>query len=301
MQSNRGLQCGNSLAFGIASAHTIGAASQACFPGSMTPTEPVRATFLDCEFDPVTMPEAVARAVAWCGEPRQAHLITTVNASTLVMMRRDPEFAAACGAGDLIVADGVPVVWAARLAGVRLPGRVAGVDLMAELLRRASTDHLSVYFLGAREDVLNRLLAVCRQRYPVMRVAGARNGYFDPTDSPAIVEAIRASGADMLFVGMPSPFKEVWCHQHAEALGVPVIMGVGGSFDVISGAIERAPKWMQGAGLEWFWRLLMEPRRMWKRYLVTNTLFLAQVARETARRRLAGLRPSAHPQAGHRR
>ena len=254
-------------------------------------TEPPRVTFLDCEFDAVTMAQAVARAEAWCRLPRRPHLITTANASTLVAMRRDPAFAEACRAGHLIVADGVPVVWAARITGASLPARVAGVDLMAELMERASALRLRAYFLGARAEVLARLLSVCRERYPGLRVAGARDGYFAASESTAIVEAIRASAADMLFVGMPSPFKEVWCHQHAESLGVPVIMGVGGSFDVLSGSLRRAPGWMQAAGLEWLWRLLLEPRRMWKRYLVTNTIFLGLVAREVARRRL-GRRPT---------
>ena len=262
-------------------------------------TDPLRVPFLDCEFDAVTMAQAVARAVAWCRAPRRPHLITTVNASTLVAMRRHPAFAAACRAGHLIVADGVPVVWAARLAGASLPARVAGVDLMAHLLERASESHLRVYFLGARAEVLDRLLAVCRDRYPGMQVAGARDGYFAATESAAIVDAIRASAADMLFVGMPSPFKEVWCHQHAASLGVPVIMGVGGSFDVLSGTLRRAPGWMQGAGLEWLWRLLLEPRRMWKRYLVTNTIFLGLVVRETLRKRLGRFRTSALGQPGN--
>lgn len=245
-----------------------------------------RVLLLKCPFDPITMAEAVDRALGWCAESRRPHVITTVNASTLVLMGRDSCFAAACRASDMIVADGVPVVWAARLAGDRLPGRIAGVDLMASLLDRASQYGLRVYLLGAREEVLTRLVAHCSHRYPGLALCGWRNGYFTPGDEAGIIETIRGSGAHMLFIGMPSPFKELWCHRHACSLGVPVVLGVGGSFDVLAGDVRRAPAWMQRTGLEWFWRLLMEPRRLWKRYLVSNTLFLAWVAREAIRRRL---------------
>ncbi len=245
---------------------------------------PARAELLECPFDPVTMSEAVARAVEWCRHDRRPHTIVTVNAAILVMMRSDPALAAACRAADLVVADGVPVVWASRLAGARLPARVAGVDLMAWLLEAAWRHRLPVFFLGAREEVVRALVERCEREYPGLPVAGWRDGYFGRERDAEVVDQIRRSGAAMLFVGMPSPFKEIWCERHRAELGVPVILGVGGSFDVLAGFVRRAPRTMQRAGLEWLWRLLMEPRRLWRRYLVTNTVFVWRVVAEAARR-----------------
>lgn len=253
-----------------------------------------RTEFMDCPFDAVTMKQAVERAVSWCRGERRPRTVMTVNAAILVMMRKDRALADACRAGDLIVPDGVPVVWASRLVGRPLRARVAGVDLMAQLLEAASQHRLRVFFLGARQEVLQELVAVCARRYPGVVVAGVRNGYFDESEHEEVIEQIRQSGADMLFVGMPTPFKEVWCQRHRDALSVPVIMGVGGSFDVLAGFIRRAPLWMQNLGLEWFWRLSMEPRKMWRRYLVTNSVFTARTLHETVRQ-LSGWRsPSSH-------
>ncbi len=243
-----------------------------------------RAEFLGCPFDRVTMQEAVDRALAWCGGERRAHTIVTMNAALLVAMRGDGELARACRAGDLVVADGMSVVWTFGLAGVPLPGRVAGVDLMPRLLAAAAELGLPVFFLGARAEVVRALVTTCAERYPGLAVAGLRDGYFGPDEEPAVVEQIRRSGAAILFVGMPSPFKESWCERHRDALGVPVILGVGGSFDVLAGFIRRAPGWMQRSGLEWLWRLAMEPRRLFRRYLVTNTIFVARTALEALRR-----------------
>ena len=195
-------------------------------------------------------------------------------------MRTDEQLRLACTAGDLIVADGVPVVWLSRLTRRPLPGRVAGVDLTVELLSQGGARGLSVYFLGAREEVLQALVADCRRKYPGLEIAGWRNGYFAPSEHSAVVEEIARRRPHMLFVGMPSPFKETWCERHRDALGAPVVIGVGGTFDVLTGYVRRAPKFMQVSGMEWFWRLAMEPRKMWKRYLKTNTEFVGLAARE---------------------
>jgi len=225
--------------------------------------------------------------VGWCRGARKPHTLLTMNAALLVMMRDDPALARACRAGDLIVADGLPVVWATRLFGAGLPERVAGVDLMVALLERGGRDRLRVFYLGAKEEIVTTLAQKSAEMFPGLTVAGHRNGYFKEHEHQAIVEQIRASDADMLFVGMPSPFKEVWTERHRNELGVPVIMGVGGSFDVVSGFVRRAPASMQRTGMEWAWRLMMEPRKMWKRYLVTNTLFVARTAHAAIRHRLA--------------
>jgi len=178
------------------------------------------------------------------------------------------------------------VVWALRGSGQPAPERVAGVDLMARLLAVAAEHRLRVYFLGAKKEVLSRLVERSRALYPDLEIAGFCHGYFGQDDHIRIVEEIRASGAHMLFVGMPTPFKETWCERHRQRLQVPVIVGVGGSFDVLAGFIKRAPARVQSLGLEWFWRLLMEPSKLWKRYLVTNSEFIWLAGIEIVCRRL---------------
>jgi N-acetylglucosaminyldiphosphoundecaprenol N-acetyl-beta-D-mannosaminyltransferase len=242
-----------------------------------------RTEFMDCPFDAFTMSEAVEQALSWCRGERRPHTLVTINAAILVMMRKDKALAAACRAGALIVPDGMPLLWASRLVGRPLRARIAGIDLMTRLLEAASARGLRIFFLGAKEEVLRKFVGWCETRYSGIVVAGYRNGYFQECDYAEVIGQIRGSAADVLFVGMPTPFKEVWCERHREALGVPVIMGVGGSFDVLAGFIRRAPLWMQNAGLEWFWRLLMEPRKMWKRYLVTNSIFILRTLIETLR------------------
>ena len=254
---------------------------------------PPRAELLGLSFDTVGMDTAVACCLELCRAPRASHVVMTVNASHLCMMRRDPELARACRAGELTVADGMSVVWALRASGQTASERVAGVDLMARLLAAAGEHRLRVYFLGARSEVVKALVERSRAQYPGLEIAGFRDGYFSPDDHLSIVEEIRSSEPHMLFVGMPTPFKETWCERHRHRLGVPVIMGVGGSFDVLAGFIKRAPRWVQSLGLEWLWRLLMEPRKLWKRYLTTNSEFIWLAGREIVARRLGRLRTAA--------
>jgi len=245
-----------------------------------------KAQLLGLSFDAVTIDTAVARCLEFCSASRASHTVITANASHLCMMRQDSELALACRAAHLTVADGMSVVWALRASGQPVPERVAGVDLMVRLLAAAGEHRLRVYFLGARPEVVTALVETSRVQCPGVEIAGFRDGYFGLEDHLEIVEEIRASGAHMLFVGMPSPFKETWCERHRQRLDVPVIMGVGGSFDVLAGFIRRAPRWAQLAGLEWLWRLLMEPRKLWKRYFTTNSEFIWLAGREIVARRL---------------
>lgn len=253
--------------------------------GSSLVSQGDRVELLGCPFDRANVQSTLDQCLAWCEGPRVAHTVVTMNAALLCMMRRDAELRAACRGGDLIVADGVPVVWTSRLAGQPLPERVAGVDLTAKLLAAGAARGLSVYFLGARREVVEALVRFCRRNYPGLRVAGWRDGYFSTSDHASIIAEIARRAPHMLFVGMPSPFKETWCERHREALGVPVIVGVGGTFDVLTGYVRRAPRLLQAVGMEWFWRLAMEPRKMWRRYLYTNTEFLGLAAQDVFRLR----------------
>lgn len=244
-----------------------------------------RSELLGLRFERASMAPVVAQCLEWCRGPRTSHIVVTANASHLCMMRRDAELRHACQAADMAVADGMSVVWALKLLGRPVAERVAGIDLMNRLLAAASSEGLRVYFLGAKQDVLDAVVAHCAEHHPGLVVAGARNGYFTPRDHDALIEEIRASQPHLLFVGMPTPFKDVFCERHRDRLQVPVIMGVGGSFDVLAGVIARAPRAMQSMGLEWAWRLVMEPRKLWRRYLTTNSEFVWLVVRELIRGR----------------
>lgn len=245
-----------------------------------------RVSFLDCPIDSLTTDEAIEQIVGWCCDRRRPHIVCTVNAAILMMMRREEQLRRACCRSDMVLADGVPVVWAARLVGTPLVERVAGVDLMAHLLEVAARHKFSVFFLGAQKKVVTDLVGIYKRKYPSLIVAGYRDGYFSPERSADVINEIRACRPDMLFVGMPTPFKEVWCDAHKHELDVPLIMGVGGAFDVLANVIKRAPPWVQRIGMEWFWRLAMEPRKMWKRYLIENTLFICAVVTALFRKRL---------------
>jgi len=238
----------------------------------------------DWRLEPLRMPDVVARLRTPSDRPR---LVMTVNVALMWMAARDRRLARIVQSSAIRVADGMGVIWSWRVLGRRLPERIAGIDLMVELIEAAAADGRSVYLLGARDEVVDRLCQVLRERYPTLQIAGSRNGYFGRDDDADIVAAVAESGADLLFLGMPSPFKEQFAADHLDAFGADLVMGVGGSFDVIAGFVPRAPALLQRTGLEWAWRLACEPRRMWRRYAVTN----AWVARELVRRAIRRRRP----------
>jgi len=219
----------------------------------------------------------VAEQFIACGKP---HYIAVVNVAKIIKMRADRELEESVHSAHVIGADGVPLVWASRLLGNPLPGRVNGTDLMYRLLETANEKGYRIFFFGAKQEVLQRMLYTVRAEYPGVKIAGFHHGYFNTSEESSIVYKIRAAKADILFIGFGTPKKEVWVKRYLSAMGVPVVHGVGGSFDVLAGVIPRAPHWMQRSGLEWLFRLLREPRRMWRRYLVTNTLFIKLVFQE---------------------
>lgn len=231
------------------------------------------------QFDSLDMARVMDCVMDWCNSPdRHARVIVTVNAAILTMMRTDKRLAGAVHAADLVVADGTPIVWASRLMADALPERVAGVDLMEEILKRGSGRALRIFLLGTTQVRLGKLQEIIRCKYPGVVIAGARNGYFDRTRDADVIAEIRESGADVLFLGMPAPMKEIWCEERRAGLQVPVVLGVGGAFDVLAGFVPRAPRVLQRAGMEWAWRLAQEPRKLWRRYLITNTQFIALLA-----------------------
>lgn len=195
-----------------------------------------------------------------------------VNVAKLVNMQKDGELAASVNACDIINIDGMGVVWGARLLGHDIPERVAGVDLFHELLAMSAENTFPVFLLGATDEVVSSTVKTVTHLYPELQVAGYHHGYFWD-DEKSVVDEIRESGAKLLFVAITSPKKENFINQWKDQLGVDFVMGVGGTFDVVAGKVKRAPVWMQKWGLEWLYRVIQEPRRMWKRYLVTNSNF----------------------------
>jgi N-acetylglucosaminyldiphosphoundecaprenol N-acetyl-beta-D-mannosaminyltransferase len=206
------------------------------------------------------------------------HQHVVLNASKVVQAQGDGTLREAIEGCDIVNADGMSVVWAGRLLGVPVPERVAGIDLMDQLLTKAAEKRWPVYFLGARNDVVARAVEVETQRHTGLVVAGFRNGYWSPAEEQTVVQEIADVHPTLLFVAMPSPKKEQFLLRHKHVLKVPFVMGVGGSFDVVAGVTTRAPRWMQRTGLEWAYRFKQEPRRMAKRYIVGNSKFIALVA-----------------------
>jgi N-acetylglucosaminyldiphosphoundecaprenol N-acetyl-beta-D-mannosaminyltransferase len=251
-------------------------------PAAIAAAEPARLRVLGCDVDPISMDEAVARIDSAIAERRFCRH-ADLNGAIVVAMRDDPAMRDSIAGADLVVADGQSVVWAARLLGRPLPERVPGIDLMHRTIELAERRGYSIYVLGARADVLETAVERIAAAHPALRIAGYRDGYFDDAEEDAVAGAIRSSGADVLFVAIGSPRKEYFLARHGRSLGVPYVMGVGGSIDVVAGVTRRAPAWVQRIGLEWAYRLAQEPRRLFRRYLVTNVRFLALVAREAIR------------------
>lgn len=198
-----------------------------------------------------------------------------INALKVNLMNEDPNLRNIVNACPLINADGASIVWAAKKLGVPLKERVAGIDLFLNLVKVAAEKGYKIYLFGAKEEVVTNVKDIFEKQYPKLQIVGYRNGYFKETDEPEIVANIAASGADMMFVAISSPKKEYWVNKYLDQLNIPFVMGVGGSFDVVAGVTDRAPKWMQDHGMEWFYRFIQEPRRMWNRYIIGNWKFIA--------------------------
>lgn len=243
---------------------------------------PVQAETLDLAID------RVDKAVS---SGRHLH-IGVVNASKIVNMRRNPALRESVLESDVVYADGMSVVWASRILGRALPSRVTGIDLMHGILERGQSRGYRVFCLGATQEVLDKVCDEFRTMYPGVTIAGAHDGYFSESEEEEVALQIARSDADILFVAITSPKKENFMARWGEVCDVKVVHGVGGSFDVVAGLVARAPEQWQRLGMEWLYRVLQEPGRLWKRYLVTNTVFLSIVLRDKLKqigRRLAGV------------
>jgi N-acetylglucosaminyldiphosphoundecaprenol N-acetyl-beta-D-mannosaminyltransferase len=238
-----------------------------------------RVKICDIPVDSLTM-EQTLTIINKAIEEKKPLQHVVINAAKVVNARKNRELKKAIEECDIINADGMSIVWALKLLNKPIPGRVTGIDLMEELVVLAAKKNYKIYFLGAKEDVIKKVVEKYGEQHGSGIIAGYCNGYFAKEDEPEVARQIAESGADILFVAMTSPKKEIFLNTYKRIIDVPFIMGVGGSFDVVSGLVKRAPVWMQKSGFEWLFRVIQEPGRMWKRYLTTNSVFIYLVLKE---------------------
>jgi N-acetylglucosaminyldiphosphoundecaprenol N-acetyl-beta-D-mannosaminyltransferase len=237
--------------------------------------------FLGIPVNTYTMEETVD-CIDQAVKARQQITQVSINAGKVVSMQQDKELFKSVVSCDIINADGQAIVWAARLLGKKLPERVAGCDLMPNLIKLAYKNKYKCFFFGAEEEVVNKVVGTYIEKYGSEIIGGFRNGYFTKEEEPHIARQIADSGSKFLFVAISSPKKEKFLYQYQGVLkSVNFTMGVGGCFDVIAGVTKRAPFWMQNNGLEWFYRFIQEPGRMWRRYLIGNSSFIWLVFKES--------------------
>jgi N-acetylglucosaminyldiphosphoundecaprenol N-acetyl-beta-D-mannosaminyltransferase len=230
-----------------------------------------RVRLLNGQFDPLTLRQTVD-AVFDLLEASQFGWLCTVNVAILMMMRTNARLQNFVDRSALVVADGQPLIWCAPWLGHSLPERVTGVDLVDALCERAASVGKPVYLLGATTDIVAKTAQHLRRRYANLHIEYA-DGFFTQDEAAARADRIHVSGADILFVGMGVPRQEIFIEEQWDRLGVGMAIGVGGSFDVLAGVHARAPIWMQKIGMEWLFRLIQEPRRLFARYLVTNSQY----------------------------
>jgi len=219
-----------------------------------------RIAVLNVMIDVVTMKEAVATVKQFILQ-KKSHLVVTPNAEMIMMANKDKQLAHIINNADLVVPDGAGVVWAARYQGDPMPERVAGYDLVQNLLREAVSEKYKIYMFGGAPGIAEKARRIAEERYPGVQIIGTMNGFFMKQDESQILNAIRACQPDILLVALGVPRQEKWLAEYKEKLNVPVAIGVGGTFDVMAGLVQRAPLWMQRGNLEWLFRLLSEPKR----------------------------------------
>lgn len=241
--------------------------------------------FLGIPIDALTMSETIHLIDESIQQNKRINHVV-INAGKVVSMQKDSQLHKSVVTCDIINADGQSIIWASRFLGQNIPERVAGIDLMQHLVNLAYKKDYKCFFLGAKEEVVKKVVDIYTTQYGPSIIAGYSNGYFSKEKEPEIARQIADSGAQILFVAITSPRKENFMYEYREVLsGVNFTMGVGGSFDVVAGLTKRAPIWMQKTGLEWFYRLAQEPKRMWRRYLIGNTKFILTVLNEKISKR----------------
>jgi N-acetylglucosaminyldiphosphoundecaprenol N-acetyl-beta-D-mannosaminyltransferase len=241
---------------------------------------------LGSKIDAVSWGEAIERLLGW-GHGRESRYVTICNVHVVVTASRDPAYHKVIDGADMATPDGAPVAWMLRRMGFAHQPRISGPDLMWELCERAASENMPVYFYGSTERTLAALAERLEKVFPTLRIAGMESPPFRPSteeEDMATVERINESSARFVFVALGCPKQERWMSVHRDKINA-VMIGVGAAFDFHAGAVKRAPPWMQRIGLEWLHRLASEPRRLWWRYLITNTLFVVGASRQLLCRR----------------
>ena len=242
-----------------------------------------RFSFLGLDFHSLTRRSAIQRLEDFiaAGNPR---MVATITAELAVRAGQDPRLKDIYNQADLLTIDSFVIYYAARLMRKPVLEPVNAARLMLDFLPIAQAKGYRIYLLGAVENVVKKTAQVIENRYPGIKIVGFHNGYFDFDNDRDIVYDIKSKNPDILFVAMTSPLKENFISKNLKSMGVPVSIGVGGCFDTIAGKSRLAPLWVSRAGLEWFYRFLQEPRRMWKRYTITNIKFLFLLLKEVVRK-----------------
>ena len=219
-----------------------------------------RVEILGVKVDAVTMTQAV-ESVEKLIAAKKNSLIATANAEMLLMSTHDGELKTILNAAALVVPDGAGTVWAAHHLGYDMPERVAGFDLVQELMKISPSKGYKFFLFGSAPGIADKAKAKAEELYPGIKIVGTRNGYFTADDEPEIIAQIKTSTPDVLLAALGVPKQEKWLYAHKQELGVPVSIGVGGTFDVMAGVVKRAPLWMQRAKLEWLYRAMLQPSR----------------------------------------
>lgn len=247
-----------------------------------------RFSILGVAFDVVQIPDVIIQMRQWIARREGHHYIAVAGMHGIIEARHGAEFRRAVADADLVVADGMPVIWLGRLRGHSLSRRVYGPELMLEFCKQNALAGCRHYLLGGESGVPEQLAASLDRACPGIAIVGMHSPPFRPAtpeEDAAIIEAINRAAPDVLWIGLGTPKQEMWMYQHRDKLRVPVMIGVGAAFDFLSSRKRQAPLWMRERGWEWLFRLLQEPQRLWKRYLVGGAEFLFLVALE-----LLGLR-----------
>ena len=256
------------------------------------PEKKPRPVVLGMHFDAVTVPQALDRffeLAAMPPGPRGCRIAATVNVDFIVntycatkSTPRNPALARVLRRAELVIADGMPLVWLSRLIGTPLPERVTGADMVPLIAERAAREHVKLYFLGGKEEYTRSAAEILTKRYPGLEIAGIDTPFVKLDDPDAakldleICRKINESGASILLIGFGNPKQEIWAERNRANLKCSIAVGIGGTFNFIAGAVKRAPDWMRHTGTEWIFRIIQEPGRLWKRYgfglLVFNTM-----------------------------
>ena len=242
-----------------------------------------RVSFFGISIDNLSMQEAIFEIEKLIRQ-KKTSVVVTPNVQHINIIQKDEEFKKIYQEASLVLSDSIPLIWASKIIGLPIKERVAGSDLFPAFCQVASKKNYKIFLLGAELGIAKKVATILKQRNPGLAIVGTYSPPFgfehNQTENEKIIKRINESHPDVLFLGLGTPKQEKWCYAHKNQISVPVIICVGASFDFIAGKSRRAPLWMQRCGLEWLHRFSKEPRRLWKRYVFGNSIFIWLVIKE---------------------